>query len=67
MFTIRQHQDDRDILEIITRKVSTRHPNGITTLWAVVHEDFLYAAIPDQKTRIAVRSGEEIELAAFKI
>ena len=62
MFTIRRHQDDKDMLEIITRRVSARHPSGITTLWAIVYEDFLsYAAIPDEKTRIAIRSGEEIE------
>ena len=56
MITLRQHSDDKDMLEI-----RTPHPKGRTVVWGVVHEDFLYDAIPNQKTRIAIRSGEEIE------
>ena len=56
MFIIRQHRDDKDMLEIVSRNDLNR-----IVVWGVVHEDFLYDAIPNQTTRIAIRSGEETE------
>ena len=65
MFIIRQHKEDRDMLEIITRKTSTACPRGVITLWAVVHEDFLYEAMSDINTYAQVRyliaEGKEVE------
>ena len=61
MFTIRQHRDDKDMLEIITRS----EKGFITTLWAVVHEDFIHSVITNQDIKDSIIDsiiyGEEVE------
>ena len=70
MFIIRQHKDDRDMLEIITRKCSKIAPREIITLWAVVYEDFIHEVMPndDAKHDILdiIKSGAEVELELVK-
>ena len=56
MFTLRQHSDDKDMIEI-----RTRHDMGRIVVWAVVNDDFLNSVIPDQDIRDMIISGEEIE------
>jgi len=65
MFTIRRHKDDKDMLEIISRR-----DLGRIMVWAVMHEDFIHEAIPGEDTReeflSLIRSGEEIDLELKK-
>ena len=65
MFTIRRHKDDKDMLEIISRR-----DLGRILVWAVMHEDFIHEAIPDEDAREVflslIRSGEEVEFELKK-
>ena len=69
MFKIRQHKDDKDMLEIITEAV-LGGLGGRILVWAVMNEDFFNSAIPDFNARqeflCLIRSGEEVELELKK-
>ncbi len=41
-FTITRSKTDNDMLELVTHTKLANGTGTISTLWAVVHEDFLY-------------------------
>ena len=62
MFIIRQHSEDSDVVEIMTRGKMARN----ATVWTVVHIDFIHDAVDDTDVRQDIldilKSGEEVEL-----
>ena len=62
MFTIRQHEDDSEMVEMITRTKA-----GRITVWTVSHIDFVYNATVDEDMVLCeelpkqIRKGDEIE------